>query len=67
MKRMTFELPDNAIAMAFTIVITEGAYITTCTECNMVHDGSVFTISKIKDDEVRYECKRSDAECKTQN
>jgi hypothetical protein len=63
MKRMTFELPDGAIAMAFTIVITEGAHsITTFTECHSVHDGSVFTISKIKNDEARYECKRSDAE-----
>ena len=26
MKRMTFELPDNAIAMAFTIVIDEDAF-----------------------------------------
>ncbi len=63
MKRMTFELPDNAIAMAFTIVITDGAYsITTFSECHRADDGSVFTISKIRDDEPRYECKRSDAE-----
>lgn len=62
MKRMTFELPDNSIAMAFTIVITEGVCITTFTECHSAHDGSVFTISKIKNDEARYECKRSDAE-----
>ncbi len=63
MKRMTFELPDNAIAMAFTIVISEGAYsITTFTECHRTDDGSVFTISRIKDDKERYECKRSDAE-----
>jgi hypothetical protein len=60
---MTFELPDNAMAMEFTIVISDGAYsITTFKECHRADDGSVFTISRIKDDEVRYECKRSDAE-----
>lgn len=60
MKRMIFELPDDSIAMAFTIVILEGGYsITTFTECHRADDGSVFTISKIKD---VYECKRSDAE-----
>ena len=63
MKRMTFELPDGAIAMAFTIVITEGVYaITTFTECHSAHDGSVFTVSRTNNDKPRYECKRSDAE-----
>lgn len=62
MKRMTFKLPDDAIAMAFTIVISEASSITTFAECHRADDGSVFTISKIKDDGARYECKRSDAE-----
>lgn len=62
MKIITFELPDNATAMSFTIVIADGVYSTTIfTECHRVHDGSIFTISK-NDDEARYECKRNDAE-----
>ena len=62
MKRMSFELPDNAIAMSFTIVILDGSYSPTIlAECLRVYDGSVFTISK-KDDDALYECKRSDAE-----
>lgn len=44
MQRMTFELPDEACVMAFTIVMSGRGYINTFTECHRVVDGQVFTL-----------------------
>ena len=44
MKRMTFDLPDEAIAMAFTVVMRNKNTIGTFTECHGVDDGTVFTL-----------------------
>lgn len=44
MKRMTFDLPDEATAMAFTVVMRNKSTIGTFTECHGVDDGTVFTL-----------------------
>lgn len=45
MKRITFDLPDEAIVMAFTVVMRgDKCTIGTFTECHGVDDGTVFTL-----------------------
>lgn len=60
MQRMTFELPDEAIAMAFTIVTSGGGYISTFTECHPIVDGQVFTlVDDGRDGKKYYVCRKS--------
>jgi hypothetical protein len=60
MQRMTFELPDESIAMAFTIVTKDSRYINTFTECHSVVDGQVFTlVDDGKDGKTHYVCRKS--------
>lgn len=60
MQRMTFELPDEACVMAFTIVMNGRGYINTFTECHSVVDGQVFTlIDDGKDGKTHYVCRKS--------
>jgi hypothetical protein len=44
MKRITFYLPDETIAMAFTVVMKNESTIGVFTECHGVGDGTVFTL-----------------------
>lgn len=44
MKRVTFDLPDEAIAMAFTVVTKIKSTIGVFTECHGIDDGTVFTL-----------------------
>lgn len=60
MQRMTFELPDDACTMAFTIVMGGIGYINTFTECHSVVDGQVFTLADDgKDGKIHYVCRKS--------
>lgn len=61
MQRMTFELPDEALTMAFTIIMWDKGRITTFTECHSVIDGRVFTLVEDgKDGNPHYVCRKSE-------
>lgn len=63
MQRMTFELPDEAVVMAFTIVMSGIGYINTFTECHSIVDGQVFTlVDDGKDGKTHYVCRKSKEE-----
>lgn len=60
MKRMIFELPDESMVMAFTIVMKDSRYISTFTECHPVVEGQVFTLVNYdKDGKTHYVCRKS--------
>lgn len=60
MKRMIFELPDESMVMAFTIIMKDSRYISTFTECHSVVEGQVFTlVNDDKDGKTHYVCRKS--------
>lgn len=60
MQRMIFELPDEAVVMAFTIVTSGKGYIGTFTECHSIVDSQVFTlVDDGKDGKTHYVCRKS--------
>jgi len=60
MKRMLFELPDESIIMAFTIVMQDRLYTNVFTECHPVVDGQIFTlVDDGKNGKTHYVCRKS--------